>query len=133
MFTKETNKFFLNHLNLENIKALYINFDGITSLKMFKNKKLKQLEELWVRGDDKLGVIQSIEEINYLECKETIKKLVLKQNKIKDIEKFVDIAPSFPKLELLNIEDNNIAKDIIEKVIEKIREKGIDKLTIKYN
>ena len=129
LFTKETNEFIVNHLNLENIKLLFINSNGITSLKMFENIKFKQLVEFWVFG----GNIESIEEIKYLQSKETIKKIVLKQNKIKDIEKLVDIIDSFPKLEILNIENNNIEKEKIEIVIKKIKEKQNKKLLIKYN
>jgi len=132
-FTRETNEFISNNLNIENIKSLYINYDGITSLKMFKNIKFKQIEDFWIRGDDKEGVIESIEEIKYFQNKKNIKRIVLKENKIKDIEKFVDIAPFFPKLELLNIEDNDIKKEKIVKVIEKLKEKGFEKLIIKYN
>ena len=132
-FTKETNEFISNNLNIENIKSLFINYDGITSLKMFKNIKFKRIEDFWIRGNDKEGVIESIEEMKYIPKKENIKRIVLKQNKIKDIKKFVDIARSFPKLELLNVEDNNIQKETIEKVIEKVKEKGFEKLIIKYN
>ena len=132
-FTKETNEFISNNLNIENIKSLFINYDGITSLEMFKNIKFKRIEDFWIRGDDKEGVIESIEEMKYIPKKENIKRIVLKKNKIKDIEKFVNIAPSFPKLELLNVEDNNIQKETIEKVIEKVKEKGFEKLIIKYN
>ena len=100
---------------------------------MFQNIKFKRIEDFWIRGDDKEGVIESIEEMKYIPKKENIKRIVLKQNKIKDIKKFVDIARSFPKLELLNVEDNNIQKETIEKVIEKVKEKGFEKLIIKYN
>ena len=56
-FTKETNEFISNNLNIENIKSLFINYDGITSLKMFENIKVKRIEDFWIRGDYKEGVI----------------------------------------------------------------------------
>ena len=133
IFTQETNKFIVNNLNLENIKILYISGNEIASLKMFEKVKFKQLEEFWVRGNINTVHLVSIEEIKYLQYKVTIKKIVVKQNKIKDIEKLVDIISSFPKLELLNLENNYIEKERIEKVIGKIKEKGFENLKIKYN
>ena len=38
-FTKETNSFIYNNLNLENIQIIFVSGDGITSLERFKNIK----------------------------------------------------------------------------------------------
>ena len=128
IFTNETNPFIFNHLNLENIQSLYLNGDGFTTLKMFENKNLK-LKELWIRGSEK-GYIKSIEELNYLKYIKSLEKIVLKQNKIKDIEKLVDIISNFPNLKLLNIQDNEIEEIKVEKIREILKEKGYEYLEI---
>ena len=118
-FTKETNHFIIDNLNLENIKLLYVSGNGITSLKQFEKVKFKQLEEFWIRGNINKGVLNSIEDIKYLQGKENIKKIVLKQNRIKDIEKLDDVISLFPNLELLNLEDNNIKNEEIKNKVKK--------------
>ena len=135
MFDKTNNSFITEHLNLENIKLLFISSNEIISLKSFEKIKFNQLEEFWVRGNEKEGeCLKSIEDIKYLQGKETIKKIVVKQNRIKDIEKLVDVIFLFPNLELFIIEDNDIGKEKMELIIKKIREKGgMEKLKFKYN
>ena len=131
--TKETNHFITDNLNLENIKLLYVSGNGITSLKQFEKVKFKQLEEFWIRGNINKGVLNSIEDFKYLQGKENIKKIVPKQNGIKNIEKLVDIIHLFPNLKLFNIEDNGIEKERMEKVVKKIKEiKGFKSLEFKY-
>ena len=95
---------------------------------MFGKKKLK-LKELWVRGSEK-GYIESIEELKYLNNKKSIEKIVLKQNKIKDIEKLVELIIYFPNLKLLNIQDNDIQEIRIEKIRKILQEKGYKNLMI---
>ena len=131
IFTKDTNHFIRDNLNIKNIKILYINADGFISLEIFQTIEL-QLEEFWLMGKEEKGKLKSIKEITYLTGKESIKKIVLKQNKIEDIKELVDIIEPFKSLELLNIEDNDIKKDDIEIVIKEIKKKGFDKLVIKY-
>lgn len=130
-FTNETNHFIFELFNLENIKSLFINVDRFTSLKMFKQTTFNQLEELWVRGSDK-GYLESIEDLKYLEDIKSTKKIILKQNKIKDIEKLIDIISSFQNLKLLNIEDNEIEKEKVEITLKKIEEKGFKELKVQY-
>ena len=133
IFTKETNHFITDNLNLENIKLLYVSGNGITSLKQFEKVKFKQLEEFWIRGNINKGVLDNIEDFKYLQGKENIKKIVPKQNGIKNIEKLVDIIHLFPNLKLFNIEDNGIEKERMEKVVKKIKEiKGFKSLEFKY-
>ena len=131
MFTEKTNNFITNHLNLENIKILYVNGNEITSLKQYE-KKFKRLEEFWIRGDTEKGCLKSIKEFAYLPNKDNIKKIVAIQNKINDIENFVDIIFSFKNLELLNLKNNGIDEIGIRDVEEKLKEKGFKNLIIKY-
>ena len=135
MFNKNTNSFITEHLNLENIKLLYVSGNEIVSLQPFDKIEFKQLEEFWIRGNEKEGeCLESIEDIKYLHNEKSIKKIVVKQNKIKDIEKLVDIILPFQNLELFNIEDNAIDKEKMKFVINKIKEKGgLKKLEFKYN
>ena len=131
MFTEKTNNFITNYLNLENIKILYVNGNEITSLKQYE-KKFKRLEEFWIRGDTEKGCLKSIKEFAYLPNKDNIKKIVAIQNKINDIENFVDIISSFKNLELLNLKNNGIDEIGIRDVEEKLKEKGFKNLIIKY-
>ena len=57
---------------------------------------------------------------------------MLKQTKINDIKKLVDLISLFPKLKLLNLEDNEIEKEEIEKVKDIIEQKGFNRDIIKY-
>lgn len=129
-FTKETNYFITKNLNLENLKLLYVSGNGLTSLKVFENIHFKQLEEFWIKGDEVRGCLEKIDEINYLKNKESIKKLVLKQNKIKNIDNLVDIIPSFPKIEFIDLRGNEIPRNEIFAVLSKIEEKRLENLVI---
>lgn len=131
IFTKDTNNFIIDNLNIKNIKILYVNADGFISLEIFKKIEL-HLEEFWSMGKGEKGKLKSIKEITYFTGKESIKKMVLNQNEIQDIEKLVDIIELFPSLELLSIEDNEIEKTRVEEVIKKIKGKGFRNLVIKY-
>ena len=62
----------------------------------------------------------------------TILKKYAIQNKINDIENFVDIISSFKNLELLNLKNNRIDEIGIRDVEEKLKEKGFKNLIIKY-
>ena len=95
-----------------------------------KNVHFKQLEQFWVKGNKERGRIENIEEINKKKKKGSIKVIVLKQNSIKNIEKLVDIISSFPKLEKLDIRDNEIPRNEIQTVLNKIKEKRFENLKI---
>ena len=133
-FTKETNYFIFKNLNIKNIKILYIYGNEFNTLEQFEEIEFNRLVELWLRGNLKKGYITDIEEIKHLKGKENIKKLILKENIIKNIDKLVEIIPSFPNLQLLNLEDNPIDSYKIEEVLGKIKEiKGHENINIKYN
>ena len=133
-FTKETNNFIFTNLNLENIKILFIYANGFTSLEQLEQIEFKRLEDFWFRGNINKGYITDIKEINHLKGKEHIRKLILKENKINNIEELVKIIPSFPNLQFINLEDNPIDVDKIEEVLGKIRKmKGFEKFGIIYN
>ena len=132
-FLKETNKFIVNNLNIENIKKLYVTGNYFCSLKPFENIEFNQLEEFFMKGDKNKGYLTDIKEINFLQGKANIEKIVLKQNKINNVEELVNIISNFPKLKILNLEDNHIEKEKIEKVLEQLKEKGFKDLNIVYN
>ena len=132
-FLKETNKFIVNNLNIENIKKLYVTGNYFDTLKPFENIEFNQLEEFFMKGDKNKGYLTDIKEVNFLKGKTNIEKIVLKQNKINNVEELVIIISNFPKLKILNLEDNNIEKEKIEKVLEQLKEKGFKDLNIVYN
>ena len=119
---------------MENLKVLYIYGNGFNSLEQFEQVKFNKLEEFWLRGNVNKGYITDIKEIKYLNEKKNIKKIVLKENQIKNIEELIDIIPSFPNLQFLNLEDNPIDRDKIEEILGKIKKmKGFENFVIKYN
>ena len=133
-FTKETNHFIFDNLNIEKIEQIYIYANGFNSLEKFQNIEFQKLEKFWFRGDINKGYITDIREIEYLNGKENIKEIVLKDNKIKNIEELVTVVPSFPNLQIINLEDNPIDGDKIMDVWFKIKEiKGFEKFIIKFN
>ena len=132
IFTEETIDFVKNYLNLEDLKFLYISYNGLKSLKIFENIDFIQLEEFWAMGDPNKGYLEDIREIKHLKNRNgTLKVINLKKNKIKNIEELVDIMPSFKNLEFLDISDNGIPKDKFKSVLGKIKEKGFHDLLIK--
>ena len=80
-FTKETNKFIFDNLNIEKIKYLYLTGDGFSTLKPFDKIKFKSLKEFSMKGNQNKGYLTDIKEINYLKEKNNIEKIVLNQNK----------------------------------------------------
>ena len=86
-----------------------------------------------MKGDKNKGYLTDIKEVNFLKGKTNIEKIVLKQNKINNVEELVNIISNFPKLKILNLEDNNIEKEKIEKVLEQLKEKGFKDLNIVNN
>ena len=133
LFDQKTVEFILNQ-GIENIKVLYIGSYGFSSFKIFENIVFNKLEALWARGNEDKGYIEDIKEINYINGKENIKIINLKQNKIKNIKELEKIIPSFPNLKLLNIEDNGIDKNICVNVLNNIKKiKGFKNFELVYN
>ena len=143
-FTKKTNHFIIEHLDFTYIKILYINGCQFNTLKPFEVIDFQNLKQFWARGYEeenyKEGTndiyLTDIKEINYINKKDNIKKIVLKGNRIKNIEELINIIPKFPQLELLNLEFNGFDKEKdkekIEKVNEELKKKGLDKVKIIY-
>jgi len=133
-FTKETNNFIFDNLNIENIKILFIYANEFYSLEKLDQIVFKRLEEFCFRGNINKGYITDINEINHLKGSKNIRKINLKENKINNIEELIKIIPSFPNLQCINIEDNPIDADKIEEVLGKIRKiKGFEKFRFIYN
>ena len=143
-FTKKTNHFIIEQLDFTYIKKLFINGCQFNTLKPFEVIDFQNLKQFWARGYEeenyKEGTndiyLTDIKEINYINKKDNIKKIVLKGNRIKNIEELINIIPKFPQLELLNLEFNGFDKEKdkekIEKVNEELKEKGLDKVKIIY-
>ena len=133
-FTSETNNFITNNLNMKNIKLLYVSGNGFINFEGFKKVKFLQLKEFWSTGGEKEGYLTDIKEIFNLNNKETIRKIVLKQNRINNIEELIDIIKYFPGLTVLNVKNNNIREDRIKNVLNNIKQiEGFKKFKIEYN
>ena len=133
-FTEDTLSFIFNYLtNLENLTILYITGNGFTTLEKLSKIQFTRLIEFWCRGDRKKGVLTNIREIEHLQGKQTIEKIVLKENDINNIEELKNIIEQFPKLKELNLENNGIDESKIKETLEAIKRiKGYENFIIKY-
>jgi len=133
-FSKNNLSFIFRHLStLVNLKILYITGNGFTTLEGFENIHFTKLVEFWCRGDKSKGYLTNIREIEHLQGKETIEKIVLKENNINNIEELKNIIGKFPKLKELNLENNEIIESKIKRVLEEIKKiKGYENFKIKY-
>ena len=59
----------------------------------------------------------------YIQNKDNLKIINLKENKISNFNELIDIIKDFPKLEQLNVSYNGIKKEDVEKMKIKIKEK----------
>ena len=120
---------FIKHLNLKNIKILYLSGNNLTSLSGLKNIKFNRLDELWVKGNQ----ICDINAIKDLPNKDIIKSINLTFNKINKINDTIfDTLKLFSKLKSINIKSNNVNYKDCSEIIDKIKEMGI-KLLIDKN
>ena len=78
---------FVKRLGIENLKIFYFSRNKIDNLKYLENIKFKRLEEFWAISNQ----ITNIKEIMYINGKENIKILNLKQNNINNFNEFIDI------------------------------------------
>ena len=114
---------FIKYLNLQNIKILYLSGNNLTSLSALKNMEFNRLDELWVKGNE----ISDINVIKDLPNKKIIKSINLTFNKINKIDNTIfDTLKSFGKLKSINIKSNNVNYKDCSKIIEKIKEMGIN-------
>ena len=120
--TSETNDFITNNMIINNIKLLYVSNNGFTNFDSFKDVNFTQLEEFWCTGSKDKGYISDIKEIEKLNKKENIKKIVLMQNQINDIEEFLNIIQYFTNLKLSDSRNNPVGKEKVENVLKTIIE-----------
>ena len=114
---------FIKHLNLKNIKILYLSGNNLTSLSGLKNIKFNRLDELWVKGNQ----ICDINAINDLPNKDIIKSINLTFNQINQINHTIfDTLKLFSKLKSINIKSNNVNYKDCSEIIDKIEEMGIN-------
>ena len=121
-FTIETNDFITNNMIINNIKLLYVQSNGFINFDSFKNVEFTQLEEIWCSGSKDKGYISDIKEIGKLNKKENIKKIVLQQNQINNIQELPNIIQPFKNLKSLDLRNNPIGKEKTENVLKKIKE-----------
>ena len=116
---------FIKHLNLKNIKILYLSGNNLTSLSVLKNIKFNRLDELWAK-ENKISDINAIADIPN---KLLIKKINLTFNKIKKIDNsFLDTLKSFAKLKSIDIKSNDVKYKDCSEIIKQIEKMGINLL-----
>lgn len=117
--TQETIDFILK-LKIEKLEILYISRNQLNNLSFIKNIKFEKLKEFWVSFNN----IVDLKEIENLQYKETIKRIILKGNKISNIENILDVVKNFKNLKEINLENNPI-KLINDNILQKLKEKEI--------
>ena len=107
---------------MDNLKILYLNKNDLITLACLKNIKFNNLEEFWA----KFNKINDAKEIENLENKNTIEKICLNDNIIKNTDnEFLKIVSLFPNLKELNLTSNQIDLNKNKEIINKIEEKRI--------
>lgn len=110
---------FVRKLGVDNLKILYLSRNKIDNLNCLKDIKFKRLREFWAISNN----ITDINEIMNINNKEDLWKINLKQNKIKNFNELINIIGFFPKLEILNITDNDgIGENVALQMKRKIKE-----------
>ena len=119
-FTDKTIEF-ISNLKLDKLEIMYISRNNLTSLDCLKNIHCKQLVSFWAITNnltDYKGVLN-------LKYKKKIEEIVLKENKISNIDDLSNFIKQFPKLKLFNISGNHIDLDDPKniEIINKIKKK----------
>ena len=108
----------ISKFKFRNLQLLYLSCNNISSLS-FVDKldcKIENLEEIWLSSNN-------ITEFYPLIKFNNLKKIILRDNFISNIDKLIDFVKHFNRLELINFSGNNIDKndkdtsEIIEKAI----------------
>ena len=110
---------FIEKLRIGNLITFYFSRNKLTRLKNLKDIKFNRLYEFWAVSNE----ICDIREIMYIQNKDNLKIINLKENKISNFNELLDIIKDFPKLEQLNVSYNGIKKEDVEKMKIKIKEK----------
>ena len=110
---------FIKKLGIDNLKIFYFSKNELKTLKYLKNIKFKRLEEFWSTKNN----LTDIKELMYLDGKENLKIVNLKENKINNFDELFDIIHHFPKIEKLNLKGNNIEETDVLLMKNRIKEK----------
>ena len=110
--------YYIKKLEINNLKIFYISRNKIDNLKCLENIKFKRLEEFWAISN----LIKDIKQLMYINGKENLKKINLKENQINNFDELIDIIQYFPKLKELILINNNIPESKAIEMEKKIKE-----------
>ena len=112
--------YFLKYLDIENLEILYLSNNNLISLVCINQFDFKNLKELWAPENN----LTDINEVYYIQNKETIEVLNLNGNRISIIDdKFLKRLKDFPNLKSINLKKNPINEN--DKNLQKIRDERI--------
>ena len=109
---------YIKRLDINNLKIFYISRNKIDNLKCLENIKFIRLEEFWAISN----LIKDIKQLMYINGKENLKKINLKENQINNFDELIDIIQYFPKLNELILINNNIPESKAIEMEKKIKE-----------
>ena len=112
---------FISNLKLDKLEVLYISRNGLTSLDCLKKINCKELVAFWAitnKLEDYKGILN-------LKYKEKIEEIVIKENRIRNIDDLPQFIEQFPNLKLFNISKNliNLDDPKNKKIINQIKNK----------
>ena len=108
----------IKRLEIIYLKKFYISRNKIDNLKCLENIKFIRLEEFWAISN----LIKDIKQLMYINGKENLKKINLKENQINNFDELIDIIQYFPKLNELILINNNIPESKAIEMEKKIKE-----------
>ena len=119
-FTERTIHF-ISNLKLDKLEELYISRNNLSSLDCLKRINCKELVAFWAITNN----LKDYKGVLNLKYKEKIEEIVLKENKISNIDDLPEFLEQFPNLKLFNISDNLIDLDSLKnkKIINYIKNK----------
>ena len=108
---------YINRLDLNNLKIFYFSRNKIDNLKYLEKFVFTRLVEFWAISNR----ITDINQLLYINGKENLVKINLKENQISNFDELIDIIQYFPNLKELNLQNNNIPESKAIEMKEKIK------------
>ena len=115
---------FIHKFNFKYLQKLYLHSNGLSSLSFIKDLELPNIKEIMINNNE-------LEEYYPLSKYKTLNKIIIRKNRIKNIDNLISFIDEFPDLKEIDLKDNEI--DLNDNENEKIISKVKTKLNITIN